>query len=447
MKEKRVDRTEGDVNASPLRNRWLEECISEEAGALLEEDSRFFLHQSLSTPCLDALESCEGATLRDVQGRAFLDFHGNSVHQVGYQNPRVVAAIKQQLDQLAFCPRRYTNETAIALARRLAHLAPGNLGKVLFAPAGALAVSMALKLARVATGRFKTISFWGAFHGASLDAISVGGEAMFRSGMGPLLPGAIHVPPPPDCNGDQGLLSGIEAVEEVFRHEGDIGAFIAEPIRCTDVSRPSTAYWKRVRALCDEYGALLIFDEVPTCLGRTGQMFACEHYGVVPDILCMGKGLGGGVMPIAAVIARADLDIAAPYSLGHFTHEKSPVGCAAALATLDCIEEDRLVERSRELGARLVEMLEALREKHACIRQVRGVGLLVGVELGDDPSTGLAATEIADRMLYACLRRGLSFKVSGGKVLTLAPPLTITDEELERAAGIVEGALHEVVTA
>ena len=444
--QKPIDRTEGDVNASPLRDQWLDESISPEARALIGEDSRYFLHQSLSTPCLDALESCEGALLRDVQGREYLDFHGNSVHQVGYRNARVIEAVKRQLDLLPFCPRRYTNEAAVTLARRLAQLAPGNLNKVLFAPAGALAVSMALKLARVAAGRFKTISFWGAFHGATLDAISVGGEAMFRSGIGPLLPGAIHVSPPEDCRGDDQALANVDQIEHVMEHEGDIAAVIAEPIRCTDVTRPGKAYWKRVRELCDRHGALLIFDEVPTCLGRTGKMFACEHYGIVPDILCIGKGLGGAVMPMAAVIAREDLDVAKAYSLGHFTHEKSPLGCAAALATLDCIEEDGLVERSRLMGAQLLERLRALQEKHPCIRELRGIGLLVGIELAADPATGRAAGDIAEQMLYACLNRGLSFKVSGGKVLTLAPPLTITPEELEKAVGIIDASLAEVLS-
>lgn len=442
---KETDRTEGDVNASPRRRRWIEEDVSPGARALLDEDSRYFLHQSLSTPCLDALDSCEGSVLRDLQGREILDFHGNSAHQVGYGNPRVMEAVKRQMDRLPFCPRRYTNEAAVALARRLSRLAPGSQNKVLLAPAGTLAESMALKLARVATGRFKTISFWGAFHGASLDAISVGGEAMFRSGIGPLMPGAVHVPPPLDCRVDEESLSSLEAMERVFRHEGDIAAVIAEPIRCTDVVRPGKAYWRRVRELCDSHGALLIFDEVPTCLGRTGAMFACGHYDVVPDMLCVGKGLGGGVVPMAAVIARGGLDVAAPFSLGHFTHEKSPVGCAAALATLDCIEEEGLVERSRVMGARLLEKLGALREKHPCIREVRGIGLLAAVELAGDAAAGRAAGDIAEDVLYACLRGGLSFKVSGGNVLTLSPPLTITEEEMDRAVGILDGALAGVL--
>lgn len=434
--EKELDSTEGDVNESPSRRHWEAEWVNSETRAVLEADALYFLHQSLSTPCLNALASCEGVMLRDVQGREYLDFHGNNVHQVGYSNPRVVEAVKRQLEELPFCPRRYTNDVAVALAARLVALAPGNLGKVLFAPAGALAISMALKLARAVTGRFKTISYWGSFHGASLDAISIGGESMFRSGIGPLLPGAIHVSPPPDCQGDDDDPGNADYVEQVMRNEGNIAAFIAEPIRCTDAVRPSKAYWKRIRELCDRHGALLIFDEIPTCLGRTGAMFACEHFDVVPDILTLGKGLGGGVMPMAAMVAREDLDIASKYSLGHFTHEKSPLGCAAALAVLDYIEEEDLVRRSRELGAVMLNKLEDLRRCHACILDIRGIGLLMAMELDD--------ADRADRVLYACLRKGLSFKVSGGRNLTLTLPLTITETQMDTAISIIDSALSTV---
>ncbi|MBW8003879.1 MAG: aminotransferase class III-fold pyridoxal phosphate-dependent enzyme, partial [Planctomycetes bacterium] len=162
----------------------------------LDEDARYFLHQSLSTPCLNVLSSCEGIYIEDLQGNRIMDFHGNYVHQVGFRNKRVIEAIIEQLNTLPFCTRRYTNIPAIRLARKLAELAPGKLNKVLFTPAGTAAIGMALKLARAATGRFKTISMWDSFHGASLDAISIGGEALFRKGMGPLLPGTEHVPPP-----------------------------------------------------------------------------------------------------------------------------------------------------------------------------------------------------------------------------------------------------------
>ncbi|MGH8692170.1 MAG: aminotransferase class III-fold pyridoxal phosphate-dependent enzyme, partial [Burkholderiales bacterium] len=185
--------SEGDVNLSGKRKAWQGKSLGAATRELLAEDARYFLHQSLSTPCLSALKSASGIWLEDLDGRRVMDFHGNSVHQLGHGHPRVVEAVKQALDTLPFSPRRYTNEHAVALARKLSALS--GLDKVLFAPGGTEAIGMALKLARLATGRHKTISMWDSFHGVSLDAISIGGEALFRSGIGPLLPGAEHVQP------------------------------------------------------------------------------------------------------------------------------------------------------------------------------------------------------------------------------------------------------------
>src|SRR5215831_19280932 len=167
---------EGEGNRSAERERWQRECLDDTTREWLAEDARWFLHQSLSTPCLNVLAHCEGSHIEDLQGRRYLDFHGNNVHHVGFANPRVIEAISAQMRELAFCSRRYTNLPAIRLAQKLAEIAPGRLNKVLLAPGGTSAVGMALKLARVVTGRFKTISLWDSFHGASLDAISIGGE-------------------------------------------------------------------------------------------------------------------------------------------------------------------------------------------------------------------------------------------------------------------------------
>ena len=249
---------------------------------------------------------------------------------------------------------------------------------------------MALKLARIATGRHKTISMWDSFHGASLDAISIGGEAIFRQDMGPLLPGTEHVPPPDeyrciyDC-ADRGGCDMMCAryVEYVLEKEGDIAAVIAEPIRSTPYI-PKPEYWQIIRRACDRHGALLIFDEIPHALGRTGRMFTCENFDVVPDMLVIGKGLGGGILPLAALIAREDLDVAADRALGHYTHEKSPVACAAALATIDFIETQGLVEHARELGRTTLERLREMKERHPLIGDVRGLGLFLGIELVKD---------------------------------------------------------------
>jgi 4-aminobutyrate aminotransferase len=379
---------------------------------------------------LNALKSASGSWIEDLHGHRYLDFHGNSVHQVGYGHPKVVEAIKQQIDVLPFCPRRYTNEPSVRLAERLGVLAPGKLNKVLFAPGGTNAIGIAMKLARVATGKHKVVGMWDSFHGASLDAISVGGEELFRRDIGPLLPGVEHVPPPdprrcPLGCGDQCSLACANYLSYVLDKEGDVGAVIAEPIRCTTAVLPPPGYWRQVREACDRHGALLIFDEIPVALGRTGSWFACEWTGVTPDVLVVGKGLGGGVFPMAAVIAHEDLDVADEVALGHYTHEKSPLGAAAGLATLEVIEEEDLIARSRVEGARFQRALQHCTADCKSVLEVRGVGLLVGIEMADPVA--------AEAVLYQCLSRGLSFKVSSGTVLTLTPPLNISSPELDIA--------------
>jgi 4-aminobutyrate aminotransferase len=443
-------RSEGDINLSPRRKAWSAGHVGPEAQALLAADADVFLHQSLSTPCLNALQRAEGAWIEDVEGRRYLDFHGNNVHQVGFSHPRVIAAIKAQLDTLSFCTRRYTCTPAIELARRLAEAAPGDLNRVLFAPGGTSAIGMALKLARIATGRFKFVSMWDSFHGASLDAISIGGEAVFRKGIGPLLPGCEHVPPPeplkcPFRCGSACNLACADYVEYVLEKEGDVAAVIGETVRCTPFVPPPD-YWKRIRAACDRHGTLLILDEIPIGLGRTGRLFACEHYDVVPDMVVLGKGLGGGVFPIAALLAREGLNVATHTALGHYTHEKNPVACAAGLATLDVIRDENLVAHAAELGAWTLERLRELATRHPLIGDVRGLGLLLGVELVHRDAHGrpVPANDAAEQVMYAALQRGLNFKVTMGNILTLTPALTLTRAEMEQALHILDTCLGEV---
>ena len=438
-------RIEGDINLTSERQAWHAEQLNEETRKLLAADADCFLHQALSTPCLNVLRSAKGAWLEDVEGRRYLDFHGNNTHQIGFGHPRVIAAITEQLQRLPFCTRRYTNEPAIFLAGKLAATAPGDLGRVLFAPGGTSAIGMALKLARAATGRFKTISMWDSFHGASLDAISIGGECAFRQNAGPLLPGCEHVPPPDPSHcpfrcGTSCSLACAEYVEYVMEREGDVAAVIGETVRNVPVIPPPD-YWKRIRVACDRHGALLILDEIPIGLGRSGQFFAFEHFDVIPDIVVLGKGLGGGVFPLAGIIARESLNIAAERSLGHYTHEKNPAACAAGLATLEVIEEEQLVERAAMLGSSAVADLRRRLARFPSVRGVRGIGLLLGVEIG--AANGNDA-ELAERIMYAALRRGLNFKVSKGNILTFAPPLNVAEEELKQGWMILEAAIEEV---
>ena len=446
----KLHKSEGDINISPRRVQWQDSHLDAESRALLEEDARYFLRQSLSTPCLNTMRACGGIYIEDTQGRRYMDFHGNNVHQVGFGNAEVIDAIKRQLDELSFCTRRYTNRTAVDLARKLAEIAPGRLQKSLFCPGGAEAIGIALKLARIATGRHKTISMWDSFHGATLDTISIGGEAVFRQDMGPLLSGTEHVPPADEyrcvfgCASRGGCdLTCARYIEYILEKEGDIAAVVAEPIRSTPYI-PKPEYWQAVRRACDRHGALLIFDEIPHALGRTGRMFTFENFGVVPDMVVIGKGLGGGVLPLAAVIARDDLDVAADRALGHYTHEKNPVLCAAALATIDYIEKHALAAHARELGRYTLERLKEMQQRHPLIGDVRGLGLFLGIELVKDRQTRERASDAAEAVMYAALSRGLSFKTTMGNILTLTPALTISREEMDRALDILEQAIGEV---
>jgi len=448
----KLHKSEGDINISRQREQWQKAHIDAKSRALLDEDARYFLRQSLSTPCLNAMRACEGIYIEDLQGRRYMDFHGNNVHQVGFGNPQVIAAVKKQLDELPFCTRRYTNQVAVGLARKLAEMAPGNLSRSLFCPGGAEAVGIAVKLARIATGRHKTISMWDSFHGATLETISIGGEALFRHDIGPLLPGTEHVPPPDEyrcvfgCSSRGGCdLTCADYVEYVLEKEGDIAAVVSEPIRSTPyIPRPE--YWQKIRRACDRFGALLIFDEIPHALGRTGKMFTFENFGVVPDIVVLGKGLGGGIMPLAAIIAREDLDVAADRALGHYTHEKNPVACAAALATIDYIEKNNLVAHARDLGRYALERLNEMKQRHTLIGDVRGLGLFLGIELVKDQKKRERASEEAEAVMYAALSRGLSFKLTMGNIITLTPALTITRDEMDRALAIIEASIEAIET-
>jgi (R)-1-hydroxy-2-aminoethylphosphonate ammonia-lyase len=442
--------SESDTNLSPARRRWAERNLDSAAKALLAEDERYFLRQSVSTPCLNAIVKAEGIWIEDTAGRRAMDFHGNNVHHIGYGHPRLKRAIAEQMDVLPFTPRRYTSEPAVSLARKLADIAPGDLCKVLFTTGGSDAIEVAIKLARAATGRYKTLSFWDAFHGAGFGAAAVGGEALFRaSAHGPLMPGAEHVAPFGSYRCPYGTAGAEESgdacarmIEYVLGREGDFAAFVAEPIRAVP-HVPPPGFWRKVREACDRHGTLLVFDEIPTGLGRTGCMFACEHDGVVPDILVLGKALGGGILPIAAVIARAELDVGAPYAFGHYTHEKNPVTARAALTTIEIIEAEGLVANAAKVGAFALERLREMQQRHALIGDVRGRGLVIGIELVTDRASKAPGSEAAEAVMYRALERGLSFKTTFGNVLTLTPPLTIAEAEMSRALDILDACIGE----
>ncbi|MFH4965948.1 aspartate aminotransferase family protein [Gaetbulibacter sp. M235] len=437
---------EGDINISPVRVLWNEQHSDEKTLELLEKDARYFMHQSLSTPCLDVLRKSEGATFENISGKKYLDFHGNNVHQVGYAHPRLIENVVKQLQKLPFSPRRYTNKPSIKFAEKLASLTPSSLNRVLLTPNGSSAIGVALKLARAVTGKHKVVSFWDSFHGASLDAISVGGETFWRDKMGSLMPGTINIPPPVTYRGifENDENKCLDYLEYILSRDNEVGAFLAETVRNTDVQVPSKQFWQQARALCSKYNVLLILDEIPIALGRTGYMFAFEHYDIEPDILCLGKGLGGGIYPQAAMITRDDYNHFAELSLGHYTFEKSPIGSVAGLTTIQIIEDEKLLKRVKKYEAFFKGSLETMKLNHAIIGDVRGIGMLWGIELVKNRDTKEKANEEAEKVMYECLKRGLSFKVSAGNVLQLSPALNITREELNTALNILNECLSLV---
>ncbi len=433
--------SEGDINIGDERSKWNKK-LDKQTQKLLAEDEKYFIHQALSTPCLDVVTSSNGIYLETLSGKKIMDFHGNNVHQVGYCNRFILERIKKQLDILAFSPRRFTNPVAIEFSKKLTALAPDNLKKVLFTTGGSSSTGVALKLARLLTGKHKVISMWDSFHGASLDAISVGGEAVFRSGIGPLLPGVEHVPYPGTYsawnNGHNGNSDKAYAdyIDYVIEKEGDIGAIIIESIRNTTVHVPSSRFWQQLRESCTKNNIILIVNEIPISPGRTGKIFAFENFDIVPDIVLLGKGLAGGIIPFSVVLLRSSFDVVAEKSVGHYTFEKNPIASVAALATLEYIDNENLLTNVLALEEYMRGRLLPLKEKYKSIKEIRGIGLLWAVELNSN-----IEISIAEKIMYYCLEKGLSFKVSHGNIIVLSPPLVITESEIDAAIAILDEAL------
>ena len=449
---------EGDTNTTGARTGWSATRHDSGEAETLRRDAHAFYHQVLSTPCLAEVVEAEGPWLTLADGSRLLDFHGNSVHQVGYRNPEVLEAVAAEAGTLPFSPRRFANRRALELAEHLIDVAPGDLrgdARVLLVPSGALAVGLAVKVARAVTGRHKTLGFVDAFHGASLDAASVGGQDLFTRGMGPMMQGALHTPPPGDarcarCKQGCCDTSCVAEIESLLASR-EIAAFVAEPIRATTIARPPADYWHRVRTICDATGTLLIFDEIPTGLARSGEMWVSDLVGVTPDILVTGKGLGGAVFPQAGIVGRSAFNDGGvtpirELAIGHYTHEKSPLGAAASLAVLRIIERDGLAARAESLGASWEAELKASLGTHPAVRTIRRVGLMLAIDLQSAGDPARPADEIANRAMYASLARGLSYKVGGGSTLVLGPPLTIVASLLSRATEIFAASLDEAVS-
>jgi 4-aminobutyrate aminotransferase len=338
---------------------------------------------------------------------------------------------------------------AIELAKKLVAVTPKGLNRVLFCPGGSEAIEMAVMLAKQVTGKWKTLSFWDSYHGTGFQSAALGGEEHFTTGQGPMVPGAFHVEFP-NYYRNPWQLTHIDDIDEAYlrqikiilQRNPDMAAVIGEPISATPVV-PSANYWKEVQSLCHQYNMLLIFDEIIEGFGRTGKMFACEHF-VTPDVLVLGKTLGGGIMPFAGIVTKEQYNILQHRSIGHFTHEKNPLCCTAGLATIDYIQEHQLVQNAETLGQYLMDELKALQDTYPIIGNIAGKGFHIGIDLVKNKTTKERAVQQAEAIMYHCMQQGVAFKIIEGNIITMRPALTITKDHCNMIIDALRNAFEKV---
>lgn len=370
-----------------------------------------------------------GCMLEDVDDNRFLDFNaGIAVNAAGHAHPAVNAAIHAQTDAcLHYCSSDFYHPAHADLVERLAASVPMQPARVFLANSGTEAVEGALKLARNHTKRPNVIAFYGAFHGRSLGSLSLtASKAKYRSSFGIVTPGSYHAPFAGDNNG----LDGAEYIEQVLfarmTEPEDVAAIFVEPIQGEGGYIVPPAGWlAKLRDLCDRHGILLVCDEVQSGIGRTGKMWACEHDDVEPDIITAGKGLASG-LPLSALIARADIMDWSPGRHGS-TFGGNPVACAAALATLDLVT-DGLADNATVIGDRLMAGLRELQTRQPIITEVRGRGLMIGIDVTDHDTAGVIEQE--------CFKRGLLVLTCGQRGIRMAPPLVVTADQADTALSI-----------
>lgn len=385
------------------------------------------------------------AEVWDIEGKRYIDFAGGiAVVNTGHSHPRIVEAVKQQLDRFShtcIMITPYTN--AVELAERLVQATPVKEGRAIFVSTGAEAVENAVKIARAYTGRPGVIAFGGGFHGRTNLCMGLTGKVVpYKKGFGPFTPEIYHVPFPAEYLGISAAES-LKALKEVFKNDIEpsrVAAIIIEPVQGEGgFYAVPKGFLGQLRELCNEYGIVFICDEIQTGFGRTGKMFACEYEDVQPDIITMAKGIAGG-FPIAAVVGRREvMDGAEPGGLGG-TYAGSPLGCAAGLAVLDVMEDEKLIERSREVGKRVVAGLQHLqREYPDRIGDVRGLGAMVAMELVKEGDVNQPDAELTKALTMEAAKRGLLLLSCGvrGNVIRILTPLTIPYDHLEEGLEIL----------
>jgi taurine---2-oxoglutarate transaminase len=434
-----------------------------DSAKIAENEKNYVIHSWMAQKDFKPfiIEKADGALLWDDKGKRYLDFSSQLFNvNAGHQNPKVIAAIKKQADRLCYIGPGASNDTRAELCRILAEIVPGDLVKSFLSTGGATANENAMKIAKAFTGRPKIMARWRSYHGATYGAMAITGDPR-RLPNEPTVPGIVRVWDPycyrcffdkkyPECN-----CFCADQIRELIEVEGprQIAGFIMEPItgsNCRII--PPDGYMQKVRQICDEYGILMIADEVMTGFGRTGKMFACEHWNVVPDIMTMAKGINNAVLPLGSTTVRKPIADYMDENMfwGGLTQFGNPLACAAAIATIKVYQEDGLVENSRVLGIKLLAALEKLKEKHPSIGDVRGLGLFAAIEYVKDRRTREPVVSWTVQnyekknptmgAILAQLKAEGVVAYNRWNILFIAPPICITEEQLMEGVAKIDRA-------
>jgi len=424
---------------------------------VINDYDKYVMHSFVKSLQPIVIASANGATVTDLDGKTYIDcFAGISVVNAGHCNPKVTEAVKKQVEKLVHCCTYvYYSIPATQLAKKLAEIVPGNLQKTFFGNSGAEAVETALKVGRKFSRKHEIIALMCSFHGRTLGTLSVTGQAGRKNyGMGPYLGDVAFAPAPycyrcslnleyPECG-----VQCAKMVDDIVNYStaGNVAEFIAEPVMGeAGIVVPPREYFSEVKKVLDRYGILFIADEVQTGFARTGKMFASEHYGISPDMIAMAKGIADG-FPLGACTTRADIGGAFEPGDHLSTFGGNPVSCAAALANIDYLLENRLADEAGRKGKYLLQRLRELQQKHQLIGDVRGLGLMVGVELVKDRKLKTPAPNEAAKIRELALSKGVLLGHGGvkGNTVRIQPPLVITEEQLDKTVQVVDECLKEI---
>ena len=410
----------------------------------------------------------KGARFYDANGKEYLDFLSQLFNvNLGIKHPKVVEAVKKQVEIVNYTKNTFLNEPKIRLAKLLAEVTHKDLTKTFFSNSGTEANEAAFKIARSYTGRHKIISFWNAYHGSTYASMTAGGVASNRNPYEPLVPGFYHVPLPncyrctfglkyPDCG-----LRCAKFLEDTIKFHGSetVAAFIADPVVVgAGVIVPPNGYWRKVREICTKHDVLLIFDEVIAGCGRTGKLFAHEHWDVVPDILVLAKGISNACVPLGATILSKKITdyFNETKNFPHgFTYSGHALACAAGLASINAYIEEKIPENAAKVGAYFLESLKGIQDRHKSVGDVRGIGLIEGLELVKDKETkeplvhSDPSAPVGERPIVmisdGCLKDGLLvMPAMSGSTIRMSPPLIITEEDVDVATKILETQITTV---